>query len=291
MNLPNKENEYNDDSKSLDLETLSTEYKNLLIQYKQAVLDYVNYLKQENISPLYNTQTEPNYNINEQPLETLKDRSFWGSSSIAVNNSGTLQDCVASCSNTPGCSGATYNGVDHKEPICSLRSGDGTIVTAGLPNDYAIVPKGKMLLMIVDNINEKLTQLNKKILDKINNLKPMYNDYNQKRGLKGSELLNQYNILTEERNKIKETIKHYKTLNETQIQSDISTNQNYYSFLLLVALVIAIITILYKITSPATQSSSMTTQTGGGFTFDIFYFLMVIIVLIIIYFYNKQNSQ
>ena len=34
-------------SKALNLESLNTEYKTLLIEYKQAVSNYVNYLKQE----------------------------------------------------------------------------------------------------------------------------------------------------------------------------------------------------------------------------------------------------
>jgi hypothetical protein len=243
MNLPNKENNYNDDSKSLDLESLSTEYKNLLIQYKQAVLDYINYLKEESDASLYNTQTEANDNI---PLETSNGQAFWGEAAISQNNSPTLQDCVASCSNTTGCSGATYNGVDHKEPICSLRSGDGNLVS-GLPNDYAIVPKGKLLLMIVDNINDKLTKINQKILSKIQDVKPLYNKLNQEKEISGSELIRQYKVLTDERDKIKKTINEYETLDEAQIQGNISINQNYYSFILLLFLAIGIIFILSKL--------------------------------------------
>ena len=52
MNPPNTEEIY-DKSKSsvLDLETLSSQYKNLLIEYRQAVTDYVNHLKVETELP------------------------------------------------------------------------------------------------------------------------------------------------------------------------------------------------------------------------------------------------
>jgi len=239
-------------------------------------------------SSLYNTQSQPNYNINQQPLQTIKGQTFWGESSLTQNNSPTLQECQASCAKTNGCTGATYNSDDHKEPICALRSGDGNIIS-GLPNDYAIVPKGKLLLMVVDGINEKLIKVNEKILSKIQNVQPIYNNLNQQRELKSVELIRQYKVLTEERDKIKKTINEYQSLDQAQIQGDISTNQNYYSFLLLLFLVIAIIFILIKITISSNETTSTTAQIGGAPMFDTFYFLTFVVILIVIYFYNKKN--
>ncbi len=56
MNPQNNENNENDESnsKALILESLNTEYKNLLIAYKQAVSNYVNYLNEELNQPCKN---------------------------------------------------------------------------------------------------------------------------------------------------------------------------------------------------------------------------------------------
>jgi hypothetical protein len=141
-------------SLALDLETLNTQYKNLLIQYQQAVLNYVNYLKQD-IS---------GNNMSNQ-LVQIQGNVYMGTSTLSQNNSPTVDKCQASCASNPKCSGATFNGTKYQQPMCFLRSGDGNVIN-GLPSDYAIVPKGKQLLLIVQNINLQLNDINKKIQEK-----------------------------------------------------------------------------------------------------------------------------
>ena len=54
MNQDNK-NQVNSNSFSMDLESLRQKYSNLLIQYKAAVADYVNYLNQNSQQPYENS--------------------------------------------------------------------------------------------------------------------------------------------------------------------------------------------------------------------------------------------
>jgi len=267
-------NSYNKESKSatLDLESLNVEYKNLLIEYKKSVLDYINYLKQEN--------------GDSDNMQTLQGRAFWGDKSIAENNLPSLQECQAACSTTQGCTGATFNKIDHAEPICALRGGDGKIVN-GLPNDYAIIPKGKLLLTIVNDINEKLTKINQQILSKIDNSKTLYSENSQNNELKNSELREQYNKLIIDRTNIKKMIDEYKTLDQKQVESNIIINQNYYSFLLLMGLVIAVIFILYKFSGSIQQTNSL--QSGGYMNNNTYFIFGIILLLIIaIFLYNKK---
>ena len=269
MNLPNNKNDYSEGSSiSLDLESLNIEYKNLLIEYKQSVLNYVNYLKEDG----------------DNSMQSLKGRAFWGETSIAENNLLTLQDCEASCSSTQGCTGATFNKNDHAEPICALRGGDGNIVN-GLPNDYAIIPKGKLLLTIVNDINDKLTKINQKILSKIDNSQSVYTTNMQQNKLKNTELKDQYKKLILDRNNIKKMINEYKTLDQKQVQGNIIINQNYYSFILLMGLVVAVIFILYKFSdsNKLIQTSNLV-QSGGYISSNTSYIIFGIILLIVIYF-------
>lgn len=315
------------ESKILDLESLNTEYKNLLIEYKQAVANYVDYLKQEYNHPCkdftsisknidqkcyneiwklagcttathakadtdfvksktlneliddsflwatetddkyrigcygdnykvanLNTSISPNYKINQQELVSIKGSSYWGISSLSENASATLEECKASCASTPGCSGATFN-PDKKQ--CLLRSGDSKIV-GGLPNDYAIVPKGKQLLQIIQNINEKLIQVNEEIKNKTPSIEKEYALQVRNRSDKNTELTTQYGLLTTERNKIQKMLDEYETLDEKQIEGNIYISQNYYSFILFMILTILFIYILYKFWW--TELSTTTTQ-------------------------------
>jgi len=104
MTLPNNKELY-DKSNSiiLNLETLRTTYKNLLIEYQQAVANYVSYLKQN-----------PNSNNIKNKYATINGQQFLGGGALSQNNSATLNDCIASCSSNPQCTGATYNPTNYK---------------------------------------------------------------------------------------------------------------------------------------------------------------------------------
>ena len=172
----------------LDLESLNAEYRNKLIEYRQAVANYVNYLKQDGKSDT-NVDKNPNCGSwasmgfctseremrgmlsvcakscnapKKQEMVNIKNATYWGTGQIAQNNSATLQECTASCAMTDGCTGATFNATDSAQPMCWLRSGD-TDITGGKDSDYAIVPKGKQMLMIVQKINMRLSDINQQI--------------------------------------------------------------------------------------------------------------------------------
>ena len=192
----------------------------------------------------YNQASSPNYNINQQPMDSVKGSTYWGATSIAVNNSPTLQECQASCAKTPNCTGATFNATAHGQPMCWLRGGDGNIA-GGLDTDYAIVSKGKQLLQNIQSINQRLTNINKQIQNKTDSGQSVYTEQTQLRHLKTSELISQFVSLTEERNKIDKLIGDYQTLDEKQTHGNLTINQNYYSFVLLLFLAIIIIVVLF----------------------------------------------
>lgn len=219
----------NEESRSLalDLESLTTRYRNLLIEYRQAHANYIDYLE----------------NGSDLSMNSIKGAAYWGTSGLSQFTSKNLQECKALCASTANCTGATYNSSGVQR--CWLRTGDADIVAGGA-NDYAIVPKGKQLLKIVQDLNSKLTNVNRRIQRQSTSFDNIYNNQVSERSLNNSDLADQYRKLMEERNKIKKMMSEYQALDEQQKEGNITISQNYYSFILLFVLVIVFIFILYK---------------------------------------------
>lgn len=226
-------------SSILKLESLNATYNNLLIQYQQAILNYVNY---EN-----NLQNNPS---TQQNFISIQGKTFWGTSSIVNNsstNSTTVEECQASCASTSGCTGATFNlaSTGTGTPLCSLRSGDGKL-TIGNQSDYAIVPEGKQLLLIIDHLNNKLTKVNKKIQILTVQTQSTYEKEVDQRNNKNQNLLSQYEKLSEERNNVAKMIAQFDELDVEQNEGTIMTNQKYYLYLLYLAISILVLYILFR---------------------------------------------
>jgi hypothetical protein len=291
MNFSITEDKYNGPkSIVLDLESLNAEYRNKLIEYRQAVANYVNYLKQD-IKPDTSVDRSPwckqivaagwctsklgqeqnvSYycpkscnELKKKEMVTIKNATYWGTGPIAQNNSATLQECSASCAMTDGCTGATFNATDSAKPMCWLRSGD-TDITGGKDSDYAIVPKGKQMLMIVQKINMRLSEINQQIQKITQNGQETYDSQTPERKTNMAELARQYIQLNEEREKIDNTINDYQTLDQQQIQGDLTANKNYYSFVLLLLLAIITIFVLYKVGFSFNSETNSSVLSGGA---------------------------
>jgi hypothetical protein len=268
----------NEESESiiLDLETLTKKYQTILIEYQQAVVNYIDYVKSE----------QPDLSNNTQSFVTVKSSAYWGTSGISQNNSNSLAKCMYSCKNTTGCTGATFNATDYSAPMCFLRTGSSTITT-GKDGDYAIINKGQYLLSIVESINEQLITVNQQILAKTEKGQPLHESNLEDSITKNEILLNKYRALTLDREKITEMMKEYQTLDETQNEGNIKINQNYYSFILLLALSLLIVYMLYKFSSPSIKSGSSLLQSGGALSNNTYYIVFgIIIMALTIHFYK-----
>lgn len=256
---------------SLDLENLTKEYSNLLIQYQQAVTDYNNYIQTQTSSQTQNQSFNKNF-------ITVENQSFWGSSSISQTNSSTLQECQALCSSNTDCTGATYN---NDTQICYLRGGNGQTIPSE-SGDIAIVPEVVQLLSNMEQINKQLITVNQQILETIEIGTKQYNKLeNETSDITTKTLLKNYSNLVKERKNIAAMIHEHSSLNEVQEIGSLTVNKNYYSFLLLGFLVIIVIFILYKTSSP------QVIQKGGELGNNCYYFIYFMVFFIgIIYLYN-----
>lgn len=257
------------------------DYKNLSTNWSKAYNSYYNSCCVTSITTIsnpnynennYNTSREANYKINEPELVSIKGQAYIGTGSAGQSAATTLQDCIASCSQNSKCSGATF--ISNR---CDIRTGDSQVVPSS-SNSYAIIPKSKQLLLNMENINQQLISINQQISNKIKINEPVFNINNQEVTNKTQELVNNYKILTDEREKILNLLKEYKTLDSVNNENEILITQNYNSYILLIILVLAILFILYKITRSVPET---TVQYGGELGLSSYYFIFVIIILII----------
>jgi len=279
---------------TIDLENLRQKYSNLLIQYKAAVADYVNYLNEQSQQPCseltangtnLNTTSTPNCKTNNEPLVSIQGQAFNGTGSAGESTATTLQDCVASCTSSNTCTGATF--ISNK---CQLRIGDSPIVPSS-QNSYAIVPKGKQLLLNVEDINQQLLDINKKLVNKIKVSEPVYDKINSDTALKNQELIKHYESLIEERRNIETILNEYETLDNTENETEIKITQNYYSYILLFILASVVILLLYKMFGSEKINSvqSPTIQYGGDLGVNAYYIVFGLIIFIIILHFSMKH--
>lgn len=233
-------------------------YSNILITYKQAVADYISSLNSQ----------QPNVFV------SIPGVAYTGTGSAGQSDATTLQDCEAACMSNSSCTGATF--VSGK---CNIRIGDSPLVPSSR-DSYAIIPKSKEYLIIMENLNRQLLFLNREITNKINSTQPVYNDLIVENDKKSQELIKNYKELEIERENIAKLLEQYETLDTTENENQIKINQNYYSYILLFILVIAIIFLLIKISMPVALSTTSSYQYGGELNVNAYYILFIIILLV-----------
>ena len=245
---------------ALDLENLRQQYSSLLAQYKSAVHEYTQYMS-------HRASTE---------MVSVKGYAFNGTGSAGPSQEATtLQQCEARCAQLSTCSGATF--VAQK---CLLRTGDSPLVPSS-NQSYAIVPKEKQLLTNMEDINRQLLDTNTEIMDKINELTPVYQQNISAGSQQTQELTDNYKALTDERDNIMSLLKQYETLESAENQTQIHVTQHYYSYILLTIVAIAVGALLVKL-SFFSQSSSSATQYGGSVLGTNAYMVVWVLILTIL---------
>jgi uncharacterized protein YutD len=240
MNSKKRQTEQSkNNSGTMDLENLQKKYSNLLAKYKSAVNEYTNFLSEQAINPDKKTS-----------FCTTKGYSVVGSERIGQNKSRTLQQCEASCAKLSNCTGATFITPKGNRQGCILNSGNlKKVKDKGYV--YAIITRGKQLLLNMESINEQLIATNKEIVNKIKQTEPAINENVNERSNKNQELVNNYKDLMEERNEISNLLKDYDTLDGAEKENQIKITKNYYSYILLLIVVIVFIFLLYSISFPS----------------------------------------
>jgi len=265
----------------LNLESLTKQYDNTLIQYNQVQSDYLNNLQNSQSSVVtgqVSAQQQPALD-----LVTVPSNTFWGTTSISSSNVSSVEKCSALCSITPGCSGATYNVTNNNQNNCWLRSGDGEIIT-GTSNQYAIIPKDKNYLKTLEQLNIQLINLNNEIMKSLENNKNIFTEQDNERFAKYAVLKENYGKLENERMNILKQLMKYQTLEGKQKQGELTVTMNYYNYVLLLIIVFiclfilsrtAVILIGENISSSSTSNYSVLISIIlSGFVIVLFYYFL-----------------
>lgn len=283
MSNTQKQNNKQNNSDTLDLANLTQKYSNLVISYKTAVADYANELKNNSNSNSKNSGSRESKDVS---FVSIKGQAFDGTGSAGESNATTLQDCIASCSSTEGCSGATF--ISDK---CMIRTGDSPVISSS-EDSYAIIPKNKQLVLNMESLNKELLSVNKELVEKLQDQSNNAKDGREEIEMKRAQLLKNNENLLEERRNIAEIMSQYDTIQSSNKDTELSVTQNYYSFVLLALLVFIIIIVLYKIGSSGSGTSVPASlppviQTGGKLKSNAYYITFGIILLsFIVTYYN-----
>ena len=267
---------------AMDLEKLKKEYSLQLNAYKQAVADYANNLKQ---------------NTNKDSLSkyaTIPEKAFWGTGS-AGNDSYhakvTVEKCKALCASNSKCTGATFIPSSTGDTTCFLRTGEGDLS----PGSYyvGIIPESQKYLLTVESINKQLIKTNKQIQQIIKQSKPVYDSIKIKSQAQNKELIKGYTQLIGERDKIEEMLKAYQDLDESEKEGEITITKNYYSYILLVAIMAGAFILLYTFSStlPNQQNTYMPNLPNDGSSSTSKYYILLIIIIVILIITSYTNIK
>lgn len=214
-------------SSSIKVESLQKEYEVLLQQYQEAVQNYISLLQ----------------NGTENELTYLKGRTWWGTGKINETNVDTQEECASLCLNEKDCSGATFN---PSRRYCWIRKGD-TSITVGKDDDYAIVKKSTESINVMKSLNERLLDLNIKIVDELTKVEPIIKEQNKNKDQIYKKLDVAYQQLLKQKMEMDAQLREYYNIEESIDNTSLFVNQQNSIYLFLVLLVCLLLLIIFRI--------------------------------------------
>jgi hypothetical protein len=194
-------------------------------------------------------------------LTSVKSSTFLGSQ-LNIKQVNDLQECIASCSSSSKCTGATYN---EEQKICSLQSGKGNIVHSTNSSNYAIVSENLMHLNIIQGLNQQLVDINNQISESVQQNQGVYDEAVQNLQTNSTNLNKNYDTLVQDREKISKLIREFDKLNADDNYSALYTSTNYTIFIFLSILsMIIIIFLLMNFLSIRTNNTASTSSSSGS---------------------------
>ena len=196
-------------------------------------------------------------------LASVKSSTFLGTQ-LNIKQVNDLQECIASCSSSSKCTGATYN---EEQKICSLQSGKGNIVHSTNSSNYAIVSTNLMHLSIIQGLNQQLVDINNEIMESVQQNQGLYDEAVQNLQTNSISLNKNYDTLVQDREKISNLIREFDKLNADDNHSALYTSTNYTIFIFLSILSLIIIILLFMIFLSIHTNNTATTTTSSSNNF------------------------
>lgn len=214
----------------IKVEALQKEYEVNLQQYQEAGKNYITVLQEA---------TTDTSKIN---FTALKGRTWWGTGRLTEGTVNTREECENMCANSDKCSGATFNPVKR---YCWTRSGDSSI-TVGRNDDYALITEQKAALSNMKYLNEKLLDLNNKITNELQNIKPEVKEQYEEKNQKHQELKMSYFKLLDQKIELDKQLQEYYSIEQEESNQSIYVNQQNISLRLWVLITCIIVLFTLK---------------------------------------------
>jgi hypothetical protein len=215
---------------NLSIVNLQLEYKKTLSEYETTFKNYLNLTSSTN-------------DLNTDSV-IVPEYAYWGQTALSsANNLTTAEQCKALCSANPNCQGATF--VTNN---CFLRSGVGSLIP-NKPNSYAIVKKSIIELNHLQELNNKLIELNRQITEAINatsttTTTTMNTTTNTNTTTVTDELNLTYQQLLESREKINNMLSTSEISENNNLEANMNlSNYNYFFLILFIVIILFIATV------------------------------------------------
>ena len=216
----------NDDIQAslIKVKTLQKEYEVILQQYQEAAKNYISYLQNSDSS---------NYTA-------LQGRTWWGIEGINESSAETQAECENMCASDEKCSGATFNPV---KKYCWTRTGDGSL-SAGLDDDYALIPQQKSALIVMKGLNDQLLSINEQITNELKKSNPYIQQQSQEKNMQQQKLSESYQKLLEQKMEMEKQLQEYYSIEQDYDNQSLYVNQQTVSmrFWVLITCLILLVT-------------------------------------------------
>lgn len=215
----------------IKLQVLENEFNLVMKEYEQAHLNYISSLQSRGA-------------LNDSnKFVSLSGRVFWGTTGLKEGNVDSEDSCKALCSSDPLCTGATYNSA---KAYCWTRSGKGD-VAVGLETDNALISDITQNVNTIKQLNDRLTELNKKIEKTLSETVPEQQAQVEEKNEKQAQLQKVYQQLLADRRNIDEMIKEYRMLDQQYSDNSIYVEQTNTAYILWFVFAILVIFFTLKL--------------------------------------------
>jgi hypothetical protein len=220
----------------------------------------------------YTTKTEPTYSLGKEFAE-LPGRTWWGTYGIKEGSAETKDDCVSMCASDSNCTGATFNPVKR---YCWTRGGNGSI-SAGQPDDYALIPKLKSVMIILNGLNDKLMDINKELREETKKLNPVLKQERQENEATLQKFDQYYNDLSDDKIEMAKLLNNYNSIEADLNDQTLFVEQQNSSYRLwfLLSIIFVLIT-LKKMTGDSAGGSIVDKVITGALFLSIIAFIFTL---------------
>jgi len=213
-----------------------------------------------------------NSNLTPPPYDIVNvyNTRYTGNPIMTLPNS-TIEVCRASCYSTANCTGATFNSQTN---TCNLVSGEGNLQPAA-QGVTALVPQITQYLLVLSQLNYKLTEINNQIVSTVNKAESEFVKYTNDDIIDDKLLKNRYVKLIEERKMIDNMINSIEKNQNEETVGSITTNTSYFKYTLLAALTIIFFIILAIITKNSQDNANTEVAIQTSLFFILFIFVII----------------